>query len=239
MTGPVRHFEAAVSAGAMALAWARTEDGPAGARVVVDHEVSPRGRNGRVWPVPADATLAVAVVVRPTLTVEDADAVWLVAGVVGAVAVSAVTGRSMTTWWPDRVVDRDEIERVMTKAEIQLGPGGVRAAVMTLRFDLAGLGLGPAGREPLLEAVGEAVDELGASVDPDLLSQRYGESCALLGRAVKLTLLPAGQTRGRASAVDRGARLHLTSSTGMVERIGVGQLRDLRVADELRSGGPG
>ncbi|MBA3286969.1 MAG: hypothetical protein H0U21_02940 [Acidimicrobiia bacterium] len=225
----VRHYEAAVSAEALALAWARQEHGPAGATVVVDTEISPRGRNGRLWPPPARDTLAVAVVLRPAFGLQDADAVWLLAGLVAAAATRAVSSRSVGTWWPDRVVDPETgVELVMTKAEVQLGPGRVRSAVITLRFDLAGIGIHPDDRAAVLDALAEAVDEV-ADFDAAAAAARYSAACAQIGRRVKLTLFPRGETRGRASVVDHAARLHIESTTGMVERIAVDVLRDLEV----------
>lgn len=229
MTDLVRHYEAAVSAEALALAWARQDNGPAGATVVVHNEISPRGRNGRLWSLPAHGTLAVAVVLRPVIDPPDADAVWLLAGLTGAVAAAAVTDQSVGTWWPDRVVSCETgDELVMTKAEVQLGPGRVRSAVITLRFDLARIGVQRENRAHLLDAMSDAVGEV-SDLDPDGAAERYSEACVLIGRDVKLALLPKGETRGRASAVDRAARLRLESGTGMVERIGIDVLRDVQV----------
>lgn len=229
MTDLVRRYPVAVSADALALAWARQENGPAGATVVADSEISPRGRNGRLWSLPADRTLALAVVVRPTFGLADADAMWLLAGLVGTAATAAVGAPPAGTWWPDRVVaSATDAELVMAKAEVQLGPGHVRSAVITLRFDLAGLGISAEGRPRLLDAVREAVATL-SDLDPEALAARYTAACVLIGRPLKLTLLPKGETRGQASAVDREARLHIESRTGMVERIGIDVLRDVHV----------
>ncbi len=229
MTELLRQYEAAVSAEALALAWARQEDGPAGATVVVGNEISPRGRNGRLWSLPAEGTVAAAVVLRPRFAVAEADVVWLVAGLVAAAATSAVSDRSVGTWWPDRVVDREtSAELVMTKAEVQLGPGRVRSAVITLRFDLDRIGVQRDDRARVLEAVRDAVGG-SSDLDAEDVATRYSRACVLIGQDVKLTLLPKGETRGRVTAVDRTARLHIESRTGMVERIGLDILRDLRV----------
>ncbi len=225
----LRRYEAAVSAEALALAWARQEDGRAGATVVVDNEISPRGRNGRLWSVPADGTLALAVVLRPGFGLPDADAVWLLAGLVGTTAAAAFSDRPLGTWWPDRVVDPETAgELVMAKAEVQLGPGGVRSAVITLRFDLAGIGIHLADRARVLDAVRDAVGEV-SDLDAEAAAARYSAACAQIGRDVKVTLLPRGETRGQASAVDSAARLHIESRTGMIERIGVDVVRDVQL----------
>ena len=230
MTTSVRRYAAAVSAEALALAWARQEDGPAGATVVVDNEVSPRGRNGRVWSVPAETTLAVAVVLRPEIGVDEADVLWLRAGLVAAAATERVGGPPVGTWWPDSVVDRRSgAELVMVKSEVQLGPGRIQSAVITLRFDLPGIGVDPADRSPLLRAVDEVVQAGQGLEDAEDMAARYTDQCVLTGRDVRLTLLPAGEARGRARAIDRAGRLELGSRTGMVERVPIDALRHLRV----------
>jgi BirA family biotin operon repressor/biotin-[acetyl-CoA-carboxylase] ligase len=227
----VRRFQAAVSAEAQALAWANQEQAPHGAAVVVTHEVSPRGRIGGIWWAPAERTLACAVVLRPTLPAHEGDSVWLVGGLVAARAAESVAGCPLATWWPDLVIDAGTGEEVLAvKAQIQLGPGRVRHAVVTARFDLGRLDIDPARRDELLEALLTFVDEAGPELgDGAAAAAAYAKKCALLGERVKLTLLPKGETRGIARGIDGGARLEIESATGMVERIGVDSLRHLEV----------
>lgn len=228
---PIRRFQAAVSAEAQALAWANQEQAPHGAAVVVIHEVSPRGRIGRVWWAPAEATLACAVVLRPALPAQEGDSVWLAGGLVAARAAEAVAGRALATWWPDLVVDAGTGEEVAAvKAQVQLGPGRVRHAVVTARFDLGRLGIDPSRRDGLLEALLASLDEAGGELgDGAAAAAAYAKKCVLLGERVKLTLLPKGETRGVARGIDGGARLEIESATGMVERIPVDSLRHLEV----------
>ncbi|MGH9182695.1 MAG: hypothetical protein ACRDZ9_02580 [Acidimicrobiales bacterium] len=229
---PFRQYPAAVSAEAMGLAWARQEEAPHGAVVVVDREISARGRLGRVWWAPAETTLACAVVLRPAIAAEEADVSWLAGGVIAAAGVESLTGLAAATWWPDGVVDPEtEQELGMVKAETQLGPGRVRSAVVGLRLDLGRLGLGAERREELLEAVAGAVDDLdlGSSDSATATAAAYQRRCTLLGRRVRLVLLPKGETRGVARRVDPSARLELESATGMVERITIDMLRTLEV----------
>lgn len=228
----VRHYPLALSADSLALAWARQEEAPAGATVLVDREVSSRGRGGRVWDIPAEATLAFATVLRPALAASAADAAWLVGGSAAVVGAEAASGRALATWWPDLVVDGATREPVgAIKAEVQLGPGEVRSAIVTVRLDLGALGVDPTRRDELLEAILEAMDaECGSlSRDATVTAAAYGQRCRLLGERVRLKLLPKGETRGRARAVDSLARLELESPTGMVERISIDTLRELEV----------
>ena len=233
---PYRHFPVAVSADAMALVWANKEDAPGGAAVVVDHEIGARLLHGRVWETPAPDSLAAAVVLRPALSVEEADVSWLVAGLAAAKASEAVTGTEVNTWWPDTVVPAgstatDRLAAV--RAEIQLGPGRVKSVVVAVRFDLVRLGVGRDGREEVLDKFLAAIDEVSSNLAEGAagVASAYEKRCAVVGRRVRISLLPKGETRGTARAVTRGARLEVESPSSMVEKIGVDQVRDLTVLD--------
>ncbi len=254
---PVRTFGIGLSADSLALAWARQGDAPAGATVVVTKELSARGRNGRLWAINRFArdvdegggrqvphgggwvgadpsterrTLSFSVVLRPTLPAEEADAVWLAIGSATVDGVHLATDRELVTWWPDSVIDPDQGDEIaMLKAEVQLGPGQVRSAIVTTRIDLDRLDV-PAGEEQrLVDAVLEALDRSAADLSEDagLVAAAYESRCRLLGERVKATLLPKGESRGIVRAVDRMGRLRLESATGMVEHITINQLRDL------------
>ena len=226
----LRHYRMGVSGAALALAWARQEDAPHGATVVVEREVSPLGRLGRLWGTAPESTLSIAVVLRPPLSAEDADATWLLAGAAAAEGTEAAAGRPMRTWWPDSVIDATTKEEVAhLKVEVQLGPGKVRSAVASIRVDLDKLGVGADGRDGVLEAILAALDGHSASLEEgaDGVAAAYEGRCALIGRRVKLRLLPKGETRGIARNIDRHARLELESATGMVQRIAIDTLREL------------
>ena len=226
----VRRFRMGVSGAALALAWARQEQAPHGATVVVEREVSPLGRLGRLWPTPPEKTLSIAIVLRPPLSVEDADATWLLAGVAASEGAEVASGRSTETWWPDRVVDKETGDEVANiKVEVQLGPGRVRSAVASIRVDVEKLGLDDEGRSALLEGILRSVDRHTEGLDEgsEGVAAAYEGRCALVGRRVKMRLLPKGETRGVARGVDRTGRLQLESTTGMVQRVAIDTLREL------------
>jgi BirA family biotin operon repressor/biotin-[acetyl-CoA-carboxylase] ligase len=228
----VRHFKMSVSAGTLALAWARQENAPNGATVVVDREVSPLGRLGQIWTTPPERTLACAVVLRPPLPAEQADVTWLVAALAAAEGAEAATGTALATWWPDAVVEPESrTPAAVIKAEVQLGPGQVRSAVVTVRFDLEVLGVDADRRDDVLEAFLRSIDEIGGRLSEGAAGPvaAYERRCGLIGHRVKVRLLPKGETRGIARRVDRMARLELESGTGMVERIAIDALRALEV----------
>lgn len=223
----IRRYEAAVSAGAMALAWANLEQAPSGATVVVAHEVSPLGRLGQLWPVPALSTLAFAVVQRPPLSAEEADVPWVLAALAVADGLEEVGEPPVRTAWPDLVVNaEDGSTKASVKADVQLGPGKVRVAVATVRLDLSG-GADQARRDALVEAIAAQLDrrtaELADGVAGPLAA--YEKLCTTIGRNLKLRLVPRGELRAHAAAVDPLGRLELRSATGMVERVSVNQVR--------------
>lgn len=227
---PVRRYPAAVSAGAMALAWANQEHAPSGAAVVVQYEVSPLGRLGQAWTVPPDSSLAFAVVLRPQLSKDEADIPWLLTTLAVADGIEAAGGRKAIAAWPDLVVDAETGHtRSAVRAEVQLGPGQVRAVSATVRVDLAD-DLGDR-RDDLLEAICEQLDrrtaELAEGVAGPLAA--YEKRCSTLGRNLKIRLIPRGELRGHASAIDPLGRLELRSSTGMVERVSVNQVREVEL----------
>ncbi len=228
----LRHYKMSVSAGTLAQAWARQENAPHGATVVVDREVSPLGRRGRHWGVPPERTLACAVVLRPPLPAEQADVSWIVGGLAAAEGGEAASGKALGTWWPDDVTDQASGATVGTvRAEVQLGPGQVRSAVVTVRLDLEALGVEPARRDEVLEQFLGSIDAISERLGegPAGVAAGYERRCALIDKRVKVRLLPKGETRGIARRIDRLARLELESPTGMVERISIDALRELEV----------
>jgi BirA family transcriptional regulator, biotin operon repressor / biotin---[acetyl-CoA-carboxylase] ligase len=229
----VRHFPVALSAGALALAWARQEDAPSGAAVLADREVSPRGRHGLLWETDQARSLLAAVVVRPDLAATDADITWLVASLAALRAVEDLGGTDLglQALWPDQVVTASGAPVATVKAETQLGPGRVRSAVLSIRIDLDAAGLEPDRRHDLLDALlvwcEVFTTELGT--DPTAAAAAYLARCGLVGKRIKVALLPKGETRGTVRSFDRSGRVELESATGMVERVNVDALRSYEV----------
>lgn len=228
----VRTYRMSVSAGALALAWARQENAPHGACVVAEREVSPLGRLTKLWGTPAESTLAIAVISRPPLPVEEADSVWLLAGLAAAEGAEVASGKELALWWPDLIVQKSDDAPVgHVRAEVQLGPGQVRSAVLSVRLDLDQLGVGAEGRERVLEEVLKAFDRHSESLSEGAagVAAAYQSRCTLLGRRIKVRLLPKGEARGVARGVDRLGHLDIESGTGMLEQLAIDRLRDYEV----------
>ena len=229
---PTRHYPVAVSAEAMALAWANREDGPHGAIVTVENEIGPRGFHGAIWQTPAADSLACAIVLRPPLAAEDGDVSWLAASLIALDACEAVGGPDLAAWWPATIVKGAERDMVCSiRTEIQLGPGRVKSVVPTFRVDLPAIGLDGNRRDELVEAFAGAIDRVSEELGegPVGIAARYEKRCAVIGQRVKVRLRPKGETRGTARHIDRGARLEIASRSEMVERVGIDQLLELSV----------
>lgn len=223
----------ALSAEALALAWARQEDGPAGATIVADREISPRGRHGRVWDHDPAQSVALAVVLRPALPTDQSDGLWLASGLAVADAIEDSGGPAGSVWWPDQVCGTAEAEVAMVKVQAQLGTGGVRMAVVTARVDLVAASLEPGAREALVEAVRRRLLERSGQLEaaPDQVADEYGHRCPLTGRHVKVGLLPSGEARGEVRGVRSTGALVLAGRSGALDQIPVDALRDLAVVD--------
>lgn len=232
-SSPSRRFPVAVNAEALALAWARQEAAQAGSVVIVDHEISPRGRLGRLWPHPAERTAVLAAVWRPTLDAERADLVWLAASLGLLTAARSLVAAEVGLWWPDGIVTEDTRRFGEVRAEIQLGPGRVVSAVVTARLHLDHLGL--PDRDDVLAAMIEGLEEGALTLDAeqDAVCSAYVASHLLTGRIVTARLLPRGAVRGTVGGVDDHGRLELVSSTGLVERVPVDNLDRLEIATPL------
>ncbi len=220
-----RRFAVAVNAEALALAWARQESAPAGAVVVVDHEISPRGRLGRLWPHPPERTAVLAVVWRPALDADQADLVWLAASLGLLAAVRPLTGGAdMGLCWPDALVDANEGRVGEVRAEVQLGPGRVTLAVVTGRLYLEALAGCDRGVAVAAMIAGFEAGAGHLRAGADAVRATYEDSCVLTGRRMTARLLPRGAVRGTMRGVDIHGRLELVSSTGLVERVPVDTL---------------
>ncbi|WCO68598.1 biotin--[acetyl-CoA-carboxylase] ligase [Iamia majanohamensis] len=148
-----------------------TGGGGEGTVLGADHQTAGRGRRGRTWTAPAGAAVLVSVLLRPPAPAVDlaTPAVSLAA----AEAVEAVCGRAPGIKWPNDLVvvgDGAGPDRKLAGvlAEASWPPGvdiasGYREPSPSVRVPVVvGLGLNVAaeGRDPELEGVAVACDEL-------------------------------------------------------------------------------
>ncbi|MGI8938799.1 MAG: biotin--[acetyl-CoA-carboxylase] ligase [Iamia sp.] len=223
-----------------------------------DHQTAGRGRRGRTWAAPPGAALLVSVLLRPPAPAVDltTPAVALAA----AEAVEAVTGHGPGIKWPnDLVVTSDsgpDRKLAGILAEASWPPGvdiasGWRAPGASTRVPVVvglGLNVAAAGRDPELEGLAVACDELA----PDVVTTRealLGEWLRSLDRWYAAVVDPSGReqmwdawrqrsaTLGRRVRVDLGAddlegeAVDVTSAGQLVVRTLEGGERTLAVGD--------
>ena len=224
---------------AIASAWARSEQAPDGAVVVLENEVSGRLRGGLPWTLGAGDGVMVAMVVRPDIDPLQEALLWLCASLAASDALTAITNIEHVVLWPDRVVERsprvpDAQARCAMNVSVQLGPGRVDHSVFASRIDLQGF---PESERRLVTADSfirmfvESARRHVISLESDLdaLLASYADRCAQMGERVRAELLPRGEARGRVAAVDRDGFLVLESPTGMLERIAPAGLRSIEI----------
>ena len=136
-------------------------------------QTSGRGRLGRVWEAPAGASLAITVVLRPSLPLAAFPAVTLAA----AVAVPAVVGPSFRIKWPNDLLAPDGRKVAGLLAEVEITPRGPAvllglglnvydAPALPTATHLAAWGR-PAGIETLARAFVDALGETVALLERD------------------------------------------------------------------------
>ncbi len=231
----VRHYRAGMSVEALASSWARGEQAPDGAVVVLDNEISGRLRGGEPWTVGGTDGLMFAMVSRPDINPLQESLLWLPASLAAADALVAVTETDHAVLWPDRVINRqEEARRCAVNVSVQLGPGRVEHAIFAVRLDLRrlpeealdqGALQQPAFVSTYVESARRYVELL--SSDPDELLAEYAGRCAQMSERVRVKLLPRGEARGRVAGIDRDGFLVLESPTGMLERIAPASLHSI------------
>jgi len=221
-----------MSVEALASAWARTEQAPNGSVVVIENEISGRLRGGWPWKMADGEALMMAIVIRPALNPLHEALLWLVASLATADAIADETGEAHWVIWPDTVARQDEDSaRASVNVLVQLGPGRIEHAVLAVRMRLAGL---EATKDQLLRSLHEHLlaKTLCVETDSKAMIERFNDRCSIMNQRVRVSLLPQGEARGRAIAVDADGFLVLESSTGMLERIAPASFRSLEIVTD-------
>ncbi|MGI8427337.1 MAG: biotin--[acetyl-CoA-carboxylase] ligase [Actinomycetota bacterium] len=215
---PVRYYPFAVTTESLAIAWARKEEGPEGAMIVANLELSPRQRKGPPWvPFPTGG-LYFSVVLRPGLPPDGEGLLWLLASIGAAEGLAEITGLDAQVKWPDDIfVNGRKIGGI--KIEAQLGPGEIVSAVVTGRFNI---NVAPEAFPPAISALATSVQaETGKPADPDkilnsvlagierrydddvpVMLKAYSAKCETIGRKVRAMLMPKGEVAGTALGID-------------------------------------
>jgi BirA family biotin operon repressor/biotin-[acetyl-CoA-carboxylase] ligase len=237
---------------------AEAADG-AGEGVVLgaDHQTAGRGRRGRSWEAPPDTAILVSVLVRPPAPA--VDLVTPAVAVAAAAAVEQVVGVAPGVKWPnDLVVGRRKLAGIL--AEASWPPGADIASGWpdpspSIRVPVVvgmGLNVRAAGRDPDLDGIAVACDELGGdpagredlvaawlvaldqwyarAVDPagrDDMWAEWRRRSATLGQRVRVDL-GADDVEGEAVDVTPGGQLVVRTLDGELRTLAVGDVTHLR-----------
>ena len=199
---------------------------------VADHQVSGRGRLGRVWEAPPGSALLMSVLLRPAgLPVDRFHLRTAAVGLAARQACREVAGFTPGLKWPnDLLVGPAKLAGIL--AEARDG-----AVVVGVGCNVAGA---PPGAISAETAAGRPVDRgalLGALLAA--LERWYGRlgevpaayraACATIGQVVRVSL-PAGDLIGLAEGVDDDGRLLVRPPRWPVRAISAGDVVHLRPA---------
>jgi BirA family biotin operon repressor/biotin-[acetyl-CoA-carboxylase] ligase len=231
----VRRFETIDSTNRYLVDKAR-EGEPEGVVAVASFQTAGRGRLGRTWEAPPDASLLMSVLVRPSLDVADLHLCTTLVALAAVRACDTVAGVGAGIKWPNDLVVEDRkvagvLSELVTAPGAAAPPGAGLAVVVGIGINIryAGPeGVGgtsleheagrPVDREAVLQAL---LDDLAASRgDLDsapgrvALAGRAREACTTLGRRVRVTL--SGEAEGDPGASLVGTAVDLTSEGHLV-----------------------
>ena len=135
---------------------------PAPAVLVTDHQTAGRGRLGRVWSAPAGASLAISVLLRPSVPRARLGWLSLAAGAAMTQALQGLGVGARAKWPNDVLIGDRKVCGVLAEALVD-GSGVV-----------VGAGLNhAAGRDDLVVPTATSLLLEGGPVDPDLLVAAY------------------------------------------------------------------
>ncbi len=216
----LEYYAVAVSAESLALAWLRQRDAPHGALVVVDREISPRGRIDRKWTT-VDG-LATGIVLRPVLSSDAEDLLWALAATAACRAYRAL-GSHATVWWPDLVLIEDR-QVGAVKARALLGPGVVESAILTFQLDTPASLPTPADRIGVLNRLLVELERADAAPTAEIVAE-HRRLDAFVGQPIAVSLKPRGTIAGIGRGIDERGRLLVEGASGKLEPVGVDQVR--------------
>ena len=205
--------------------------------VAAGEQTSGRGRLGRSWVAPPDTSLAMSVLLRPSVDAADVPVLALAAGAAMAEACRAVTAL-------DVIRDR-KLGGILCEAAVQGGrtvhvavgigvnvrqhPPDFAPELRGTATSLALEGAEPAGASLVANFLSTFRDVL--SQPPERLRagvlERYRPVCDSIGRRVRVTTTSGASVDGEAVGVSERGDL-LVRAGDRVERVGFGEVEHLR-----------
>ncbi len=226
----VEVVEAAPSTNALVAERARSGAAGEGLVVVAEHQTAGRGRLDRTWETPAWSALTLSVLLVPRA--EPADWPWLplLTGYAAARALRQL-GAEVSLKWPNDVLLNDrKLAGILTeRVDTPAGPAvvtGIGINVGSTRAELPHDGATSLAiedvavdRTDLLSALLRRLrTEYDAFQRGELVALRtaYTDTCATVGREVRVDLPTGGTLAGQATGIDEGGRLLVLGAAGVV-----------------------
>lgn len=229
--------------------------GADGLVVVVDHQVSGRGRLDRTWESPAGAGVTFSLLVRPTVPAARWPWIPLLVGHTVAKSLTALGYDARVKWPNDILLDGagEEVAEgkvagiLVERVETPQGPAaviGVGINVSTSSEELpvetaTSLALANDGPVPhradvligAVAAIREGFDvwQTGGEAAQERLRSSYLSNCATVGQQVRAELPGGGMLEGLATDVDADGRLVIETADGPAP-VGAGDVIHVRPA---------
>ena len=220
------------------------EGDPADGLVVIsDHQTAGKGRSGRTWTDETGASVAMSVMIRPRIEVDDCSKVTLVSALAVVKAIKEVCDMDAGIKWPnDVVIDGRKVCGILTELELSaeepsliIGIGlNVNQADMPDELMDRAISLYMASgcdtvydREELIEAILENLehyyDVFSKSADMSLLKDEYDSCLVNIGRTVRTTD-PKEPIEGTAKGIDDEGRLLIETVDGVIHPVYAGEV---------------
>jgi BirA family biotin operon repressor/biotin-[acetyl-CoA-carboxylase] ligase len=235
-----------------ALIGAAQDGAPHASVLVAEEQTAGKGRLGRTWTAPARSGLFVSILLRPEVPAAGWTWLPLLAGLAARDAVARACGLEIGLKWPNDLVVGGEGELADRKlggilCETVPDAAAVVAGIginVTLRqqelpvpqaCSLALAGAESTDRDTLLRALLRSFgdwytrwSDAGGDAQAAGLRDAYIRACVTLGREVRAELPGDRVVIGRASGVDRGGALLVTTADQVETPIGAGDVVHLR-----------
>jgi BirA family transcriptional regulator, biotin operon repressor / biotin---[acetyl-CoA-carboxylase] ligase len=210
------------------------EDAPEGLVVVADHQSAGRGRFDRRWEAPAGSSLLFSVLLRPSYATLPANRRHLVVAAVSLAVVDAaraLASADLRLKWPNDIVSGD---RKLAGILAEATPDG--AVVVGAGVNVAWAPPGEAATCLDMVSPGRHVDRSELLVESllaldrlygkwDLVSRRYREANATVGREVTVALGDdVAPLSGQAVAIDDDGRLVVRDRSGRLVEVAAGDI---------------
>jgi len=211
--------------------------------VAAREQTGGRGRLGRGWHSPPDASLALSILLRPDADPSRLPLLSLAAGVAMAEACADVARVAVRCKWPnDLVIEGRKVGGILSEAVVRAGrptsvvigtgvnlsqrpedfPPEIRPLATSLRGS-GGTDDGPGLVSRFLRGLVEIVERF----DPTTIVSRYRPLCVTLGHRVVVATTWAGALEGRAVDVDDTGAL-LVETGAATERVSFGEVEHVR-----------